>query len=656
MKKVKLVSALVLGAVLLAGCGSKSSESSSGSDGNTTYKNVYLTDIASLDYTFSSRQTNSTHYANFVDGLTETDQYGTIKGALAKSWDVSSDGLTYTYHLRKGVKWVTSDGQVYGNVTAKDFVTGVQHAADAKSETLYIISGSIKGLADYASGKDKDFSKVGVKAVDDYTVQYTLNAPESYWNSKTLYGVLYPVNAEFLKSKGDKFGSTTPDSILYNGAFILSNNTAKSEIDYKKNENYWDKKDVHIDNVKYTYDDGSNPDNYFKQFQKGNLSLATVYPNSAGYAAVKKAYPNAINSTPTGTSTYNMTFNFNRKAYNATSKKTDAEKTSTQKAILNRNFRLAIEFGFDKKSYNAQKVGEDGAVAPLRNMLTMPTFVKVDGQDYSDVVSKDLKATDSAAWSDVNLSDGNNSQYNATKAKTYLEKAKSELSAQGVSFPIHLDLPVLETNEVSVNQMKSLKSTIEKSLGAENVVVDIQLLSQDKYNNATYQATSGAASDFDISTASGWGPDYQDPSTYLNIYNSKTGDMLQTLGLDGSESSENGAASASAVKAIGLDKYDALLETASKITDDTNKRYEAYAKAEAWLLDNAIQIPIYSDGGTPNVSKVQPFTKPYSLTGIADLKLKDIKLQDKAVTNKEYKAASKKWTEKREELAKEETK
>ncbi|MBL4990153.1 hypothetical protein CUZ88_1654 [Enterococcus xinjiangensis] len=584
----------------------------------------------------------------------ENDQYGNLKGDMAKSWEVSDDGLTYTYHLRKGVPWVDSEGNEYGaDVTANDFVTGLKHAVDVQSETLYIVADSIKGLSDYIDGKTNDFSTVGVKAVDDYTLQYTLNKPEPFWNSKTTYGILYPINEEFLKSKGKDFGKPTPDSILYNGPFILANNTAKSVIEYTKNESYWDPKNVHLDTVKWTYNDGSDPDGLFKSYENGELSLARVYPNSPGYKDVTKAYPDGVTWSQTGGSTYNLTFNFNRGTFDATSKTTDKEKEDTQKAILDRNFRLAILFGFDKKSYNAQSVGEEGATKALRNTLVPADFVEIGGKPYGDTVASKLKALDSDAFGDVNLSDGQDGYYNADKAKEYMEKAKTELEAKGVQFPIHLDMPVEETSEISVNMVKSLKKSVETSLGSDNVVVDIQLLNEDKYLAATYQATTGKAGDFDITNASGWGPDYTDPSSYLNIYDSRKGDMIHTLGLEASAVVQGTDPSTAAKKAINLSEYDALLDKAAAITDDLDARYTAYADAEAWLLDNALQVPIYADGGTPRVTNVVPFSGPYGWAGIAANKLKYVEVQSNIVTTDQYDKAKKAWETKKEETAKE---
>ncbi len=653
MKKSKVLTALLVSTFVLGACGNggdkKEGSSGEGSDLVREYNNVFATDLETLDYTFSSRQTNSDHYTNFVEGLLENDRYGNLVPAMAEAWEVSEDGLTYTYHIREGVQWMDSEGNEYGaEVTAHDFVTGLKHAVDSNSETLYIVADSIKGLSEYIDGKTDDFSTVGVKAVDDYTLEYTLNQPESYWNSKTTYGTLYPINEEFLTSKGDDFGKPQPDGILYNGPFILVNNTAKSVIEYEKNESYWDLDNVHIDSVKWTFNDGSDPDGLFKAYQDGTLTAARVYPNSAGYKDVVAEYPDAITWSDTGGSTFNMTFNFNRGTFDATSKTTDKEKEDTQKAIRNRNFRLAMLFGFDKTAYNAQNVGEEGASRSLRNTLVPTEFVSIDGKPYGETVEEKLKALDSEAFGDIDLAEGHDAYYNAEKAKKYMDLAKAELEADGVEFPIHLDFPQLETRETNVNMAKSLKQTVEAALGKDNVVIDIQLLNQDKYLAATYQATTGEAGDFDISNASGWGPDYVDPSTYLNIYNSRTGENMKNLGLEGSEVIQGEDPSKAAKESINLSEYDALLDKAAAITDNMDERYTDYADAEAWLLNNVLQIPIYADEGVPRITNAVPYTKPDGWAGIAANKLKYIELQDSAVTVEQYDKARTDWEAEKE--------
>ena len=190
-KVLALAGVTLLAAGILAACSGSKSNTNSGS--STTFNYIYETDPENLNYLTSSKAATTDLTANVIDGLLENDQYGNLVPSMAEEWTVSPDGKTYTYKLRKDAKWYTSEGEEYADVTAEDFVTGLKYAADNKSETIYLVQDSVKGLKDYISGKI-DFSEVGIKAVDDHTVEYTLNEPESFWNSKTTMGILYPVN------------------------------------------------------------------------------------------------------------------------------------------------------------------------------------------------------------------------------------------------------------------------------------------------------------------------------------------------------------------------------------------------------------------------------------------------------------------------------
>ena len=425
-KLLALAGVSVAGAFLLAACGS-------GSSNQATYSFVYSADPNTLDYIAATRTTTSDVTSNLVDGLLENDRYGNFVPSLAEDWTVSEDGLTYTYKLRKDAKWYTSEGEEYGAVTAQDFVTGIKHAVESKSEGLFLIQNSIKGLDAYVKGETKDFNTVGVKALDDHTIQYTLVRPESFWNSKTTSGVLFPVNADFLKSQGKDFGSLKPSSILYNGPYYLKSLTSKSEIELVKNKDYYDAKNVHIDNVKLTFNDGSNPDSIIKNFEKGQYSFASVMPNSSTYKSVKKNFgDNIVYGLQLGTSYY-LGFNLDRQKYDHTAKTTDEQKASTKKAILNKDFRQAVNFGFDRKSYAAQVSGSDAAENTLRSTLVPPTYVQVNGEDFGKVVEKQL-VTYGDQWKGVSLDDGQTSLYSPEKAKASFAKAKAELQKQGVQF------------------------------------------------------------------------------------------------------------------------------------------------------------------------------------------------------------------------------
>ncbi len=632
-KYMALAGVALSAGLLLAACSNSTSSTK-------TYNYVYSSDPSSLNYLAENRATTNDIVTNLVDGLMENDQYGNYVPSLAVDWSVSKDGLTYTYKLRKDAKWYTSEGEEYAPVTAQDFVTGLKYAADKKSEALYLVQDSVAGLDDYINGKTTDFSTVGVKAIDDQTVQYTLTRPESYWNSKTTSTILFPVNADFLKSKGDDFGKVDPSSILYNGPFLMKSFVSKSVIEFKKNPNYWDEKNVFVDDVKLAYYDGSDQDALARNFVEGVYSYARLYPNSSSFEGIKeKNKDNIIYSMQNATSYY-LNFNLDRKSYNFTSKSSDIEKKSTQEAVLNKNFRQAFNYAYNRTAYGAQSQGEDGATKIIRNLVVPPTFVSINGKDFGDVVSEKM-VNYGQEWQGINFADAQDPYYNPDKAKAKFAEAKKELEAKGVQFPIHLDVTVDQSAKKGVLEASSLKQSIESVLGAENVVIDIQQLSTDDYDNSGYLAQTAAQKDFDIYNG-GWSADYLDPSSYLDILNVNNGGMLQNIGLEPGEVNDK-------AKAVGLDTYTQMLEEANK-EQDPAKRYEKYAEVQAWLVDSALAIPNISQGGTPGLRRTVPFSAAFSQAGNKGVEsYKYVKLQDKVVTTAEYEAARQKWLKEKEE-------
>ena len=632
MKKRLIGTGLVLATgILLSACGQSNTDTS-------TYSSTFSANPTTFNYLLDYYADNTAVITNLVDGLLENDSYGNLVPALAEDWSVSSDGLTYTYKLRKDAKWYTADGEEYASVKAQDFVTGIKYAADNKGQAMDLIQNSIKGLNDYVTGVTNDFSTVGVKALDDYTVEYTLTRPEPYWNSKTTNSILFPVNEEFLKSKDKDFGTLTPDSILYNGPYLLKDFTSKSSIEYVKNPHYYDHDKVTIEKVKLAYFDGSDQEMTIRNFESGAYSIAGVYPNSSNYAKTKEKYQdNIVYSLQDKTSWY-FNFNVNRKTYNHTAKTTDEQKQSAQTAILNKNFRQAINFGIDRTAYSAQSNGEEAASKTLRNTLVPPTFVQVGDKTFGEVTASKL-VNYGTEWSGINLADAQDGYFNKEKAQAKFAEAKKELEAQGVTFPIHLDVPVDQTNKNAVSGMNSLKQTLETVLGSDNVVIDVQQLSTDDFGNVAFLAPNPAARDYDLNF-DGWVGDYQDPSTYLDPFNAETGFYLKIFGLDAKEDQE-------LIKSLGLDTYTQLLKEADAENKDVAKRYEKYAEAQAWMIDNSLVMSAMSNGGTASVTKVTPFTRAYSLVGIKGdgNNYKYMRLQKDPVTKKQFDEAKAKWEE-----------
>ena len=638
-----LAGVALLATGVLAACGG--SQKSSNSEAPKAYGYTYTADPETLDYLISGKQSTKVATSNGIDGLFTNDKYGNLAPAVAEDWSVSKDGLTYTYKIRKGVKWFTSDGEEYAEVTAKDFVNGLKHAADNKSAALYLAQDSVKGLGDYLAGNNKDFSAVGVKAVDDYTLEYTLNQPEPFWNTKLVYSIFYPLNEEFEKSKGSDFGKATdPTSLLYNGPFLLRGLTAKSSIEFVKNEKYWDKDNVHLDTVTLAYYDGSDQESLERNFTSGAYSYARLFPTSSNYSKVAETYKDNIYYTPQGAGIAGLGVNIDRQEYKYTSKTTDEEKTSTKKALLNKDFRQALNFAFDRTSYSAQVNGKDGAALAVRNLFVKPEFVSANGKSFGDMVTEKVVSYGDE-WKDVNFADGQDGLFNADKAKAEFAKAKAALEAEGVKFPIHLDIPVDQTSKNFIARIQSFKQSVETVLGTENVVIDIQQMTTDELHNITYYAASAAAEDWDLSGAVGWNPDFEDPSTYLDILKTTNSETTKSyMGYDNPSSP--------AVAQVGLKEYDKLVDEAGKETSDLAARYEKYAAAQAWLTDSSLFLPaMSSSGAAPIISRVVPFSASYTQSGDkgSDVYFKYLQLQSDTVTASQYKEAREKWLKEKAE-------
>lgn len=662
MKKLLVLSIALL--LALTGCGSKGSTEPKRS--TTDYNYIYQTDITTMDYLMSDKQTNSMHTSNFIDGLMENDPYGNLVPALAESVTSNADKSVFTFKLKEGVKWVDSNGEEVDVVKAQDFVAGLRHALEFKSPLSFLVAGVVVNAEEYMEGKITDFAQVGVKALDDLTVEYTLTGPKPYFDTMTVYSIFYPVNEEFLNSKGTgcvlgapsqedcTFGVPQPDSILYNGPYILTNNTAKSVVEYKANEAYWDSENVHMKNIKLVYFDGKDPDSLFRAFDEGKYSVAPVYSdNEATVKLAEEKYGDKLYTTDLEGVSFYASFNYDRNIYTspadpsaAVSPKTDKQKADTKLAILNQDFRKAVFGAFDRPALLAQRNGEKLKNIALRNTITKYDFVKLsDGTLYGELVEKALNAINPTAYpADIKLVDGQDPFYNAEQAKAYAAKAIETLTAQGVEFPVYLDMIQDANEEKTLNQTQAMITSIEAVI-PELVKLNLVLTDSDNYNASSYLSTTGATSNWDLSITTGWAPDYGDPRSYLSIATPKQGEVLSSMGLDieGSEVGDDVANKA----AIGLTKYGELYEIADAEVADLDKRFQLFAEAEAYLINEAILYPYMSRGGSNRVTSVVPHTGPYADYGPARDRFKYMVLADHVLTKTEIDKANADWDAKR---------
>ena len=518
----------------------------------------YASDPVTWDGLATSRAADIDAIINTYDGLMEYDVEGTLQPALAESYEVSDDGLTYTFHLRKDVKWTDSQGREVDTVKADDFVAGMQHMCDAQGGLEYLVQGVIKNVSQYISGEVTDFDEVGVKAVDDYTVEYTLEEPCSYFMTMLGYTIFMPMSRSYYQSQGGKFGaeydSSAADyqygkdsnSIAYCGPYLVTNATAKNTIVFKLSDSYWNKDNVNIKTLTWLFNDQSDVTKMYTDAKAGTVDYVNLNTSTMETAKSEGLYDQYAVVSDTDATSFMAFYNINRTATanandgtTAKSTKSDEEIQRTNKALQNVHFRRAISFAADRGAYNAQQVGEDLKYTSLRNTFTPGYFVslskdttiQINGTDttfpagtyYGEIVQKQIDAdgVKIKVWDAENkTSDGFDGWYNPENAVEELNTAIEELAEDGITIdesnPIQIEYPYPSAVEVYTNKANSYKKSVEAALGGKVVINLVDAVDLDGWYYAGYYVNYGYEQNYDVYDVSGWGPDFGDPCSYLD--------------------------------------------------------------------------------------------------------------------------------------------
>ena len=518
----------------------------------------YASDPVTWDGLATSRAADTDAIINTYDGLMEYDVEGTLQPALAESYEVSDDGLTYTFHLRKDVKWTDSQGREVDTVKADDFVAGMQHMCDAQGGLEYLVQGVIKNVSQYISGEVTDFDEVGVKAVDDYTVEYTLEEPCSYFMTMLGYTIFMPMSRSYYQSQGGKFGaeydSSAADyqygkdsnSIAYCGPYLVTNATAKNTIVFKLSDSYWNKDNVNIKTLTWLFNDQSDVTKMYTDAKAGTVDYVSLNTSTMETAKSEGLYDQYAVVSDTDATSFMGFYNINRTATanandgtTAKSTKSDEEIQRTNKALQNVHFRRAISFAADRGAYNAQQVGEDLKYTSLRNTFTPGYFVslskdttiQINGTDttfpagtyYGEIVQKQIDAdgVKIKVWDAENkTSDGFDGWYNPENAVEELNTAIEELAEDGITIdesnPIQIEYPYPSAVEVYTNKANSYKKSVEAALGGKVVINLVDAVDLDGWYYAGYYVNYGYEQNYDVYDVSGWGPDFGDPCSYLD--------------------------------------------------------------------------------------------------------------------------------------------
>lgn len=615
MKTRKVITA-AMAMMMLAGCGGNDTVSYDATYDTKNYKDFITAgnDFESLNYLTSYLAVDGRLTTNFVDYLVTTDCYGQTAPCLAESWKHSDDYSVWTFNLRKGVKWLTKDGQEYGEVKADDFVYAVEYILNPNNtsgnlEMTFLIDGAKEYFDKLKAGEPASMEDVGIKAIDDYTVEYTMaNGGKPYFISACQYSSFRPANREFIESIPEKNGipgtrrfGSTPDLMLYCGPYLMGDFVRDNKKVLIKNDKYWDQEAKLFDTVEIIAIKDS--ESALEYFERGELNYA---PLSATQVVAQQKKENKYLVQQ------DLTRSIRGMLLNNAARFDGAE--NTNKAINNENFRKALFYGIDADQYN--EVETPGDVTTVRAFgYTAKNFVTTeDGKDYTTL-------GELAKWQEYH--------FNPELAQEYRDKARAELEAQGVTFPIKFVTNAQTGDETGHNKQTVFEVVLEEVLGEDFIDVQVGNYAQSWYTDIR---DKGAYSVH----ITGWSPDYKDPINVLNTMTNTSGQINDAYNLEG------------AVTHFDIPEFTKMVEEANKITDDVTARYTAFANAEAYLLEHAYFVPMTTAGGNYMVTTVNKYTKPF--TGGDSTRYVNWDVKDHAITTEEMNQFKAEWEAKRQEL------
>ncbi len=613
-----------------AGPGASSGDRPEGAAAEQVVKILYTSEISDWNPLHPSAAGT---WCNWIDTLVEYDNYGMCQPCLAESWTKSEDGLTWTFKVREGVKWQKYDGTQYGEeyVKAEDWVTTAKWILDpANTARTADLLFDMVGAEDYylalEAGQTADWSTVGIKAVSEYEIQYTLTEPCPWFLSRLTYNWGYPTSAKFMEEMGEKFG-TNNQTILYCGAFLCTEWESQSYTTNERNPEYWDIEDIHIERIEETFNaeaDVVGPE----LLLRGECTSAEIPADQIDEWMNDPEKAAEIRPNRAGTYNYWFLFNFMPTYDERNVNGLQLDHDQWLAAANNLNFRKALYYGLDRikvisvyDPYNPE--------AFMVGSITKPDFCAAGGSDY--IYSEPLKPYTTVP------------QFDEAKAIEYRDAAKKELEAQGVQFPIVAYMPY-NTGGSDGDMAVVVTQQLEALLGEDFIKFVIE-----GYPDTDYLNTCRRSGNYSFQLCY-WGPDYADPLTYTDPF--RLGQAYAYLWrADGAATQVEEGTEGARVGRPGWDEtlwidhnYTDMVEAADVEKVDMTKRYNDLAECEAWLLENAYAIPIGPLGSAGYIaSKLNPFECQFAPFGLSDGRYKYQWVYEDAMDSETYMEQLEAW-------------
>lgn len=645
-------------------------ESNIGPDGREfadeqVYRSLYSSEVTTMNYLVSGTTYELVVGANTIDSLVENDTFGNILPSGAESWEVSEDGLTWTFHLRAGQYWYDADGNQKDPVTANDYVAAARYVCDSAMDCAnsYLMDGWIVNaseLLNYTAallanpveqgtevGEEQDLvvdangiiyegsdwnketekydtwtevpavtpEDLGVEAVDDLTLVYHMVKARPYFLTALQFGTYWPAPASLLAELGENYGLDNY-SMWFNGAYLLSEFKPNEKRVYTKNENNWDAEHIYIERIEQTCNTEATtlaPE----LFLRGEIDYADIGSDIvADWLSDPEKSQMISSSRVIGDYSYFFGFNFEPK-FDA-----EYEPENWAIAVNNENFRKAVFHGINRDEYLAAKYpGDDPSIHKI-NTVTPKGFSVNEGKDY--VFYGGLAKYTEGESFDPEL------------AVQFRDAAKAELEAAGCKFPIKVPVNYSTSSTTWANCTVVLEQQLEELLGADFIDIIVVPYSGSSFLKETRRNGNYALQELN------WGADFMDPETWAdpfdhkNSYNFFCNETLEQDGINQYTKTEETAAL--------IDQYFELVAAAREETGDMNARYEAFAAAESFYIDHAIVVPGFISGGSYQATKLNAFEGQYAMMGQSSSRYKGQHVYKTAMSQDMFDAQYAEWT------------
>ena len=615
----------------LSGCGVMSSASKEAATQSTTstqqdskeihdlvLAHLASTEISTFNLLNSQTQADVQYLTNMLDGLVEADSYGNIVPGIATDWVTEDGGKTWTFHLRDNVTWVDVNGNEKAKLTADDFMTGMEWVLNFyknDSANVSMPSEMIQGAKEYyeytktlteeqayqlTAGDGSKFREmVGIETPDDYTLVYHCTAAKPYFDTVMAYICMYPMAQGMVDELGvEGVQGMNNENMWYNGCYLMTSYVQGNEKLFVPNPAYWDSDCKRFDSI--TVKMVESNDVAYQLYQSGETDYVELSESNIKTISSDEnnPYHDKMVEWKKTFSSIQMKFNYDKRNEDG------SDDNNWNRAVANENFRKAWYYGLDFTDYFSRY----NAINPMsceNNTYTMNGLCYTsDGTDYTELVKKELGLAEENGETPARL--------DCTKAEEYKQKAIEELTAQGVTFPVEVDYYISGSNQTALDTATVLKQVFADSLGEDFVTLNIGTYVSSVRKEVYEPQLQSIA-------ITGWIPDYGDPQNYMSQETYGNDNAYYTVLVSNANDLEDNEQNKAV---LGLYKeFTALVEAADAISEK-DARYAAYAKAEAFLLDHAMNIPVYHDIGWV-LTKINPYSKMNAVYGIQNWKIKN---------------------------------